>query len=294
MEILAAPIQEYTDAAFRNAHACVIGVIDEYYAPFARLEQGELPRRALVDLAPENNGRVKVVPQILAKSPGETRTLLSRLGDWGYKRVDLNIGCPFPKVVKDGYGAGMLDNPERVCAVVEEAFRVEGIRLSVKMRLGIVDANDWRALLPLLNEFPLKRIVLHPRTAIQQYGGIPDREAFLQFREASRNPVVYNGDILAPGDAEGLGDVMIGRGLLANPLLPLQLRGEIPAGNLLSEFHRAYFEECKRIYKQPLLKLKLLWDYFLPEADKRLRKSIRKAVTLDDYLSLTDTLLEQF
>lgn len=289
--LLSAPIQEYTDAAFRNAHARCIGGIDEYYAPFIRLEQGNISKRSAVDIAPANNQAANTVPQILVKNAEETRNLVLRLSEYGFQRVDINCGCPFPKVVKNGYGSGIMANPENLRNVLEEAVKFTDIHISVKMRLGLADENECLKLLPWLNDFPLEKIVLHARTARQQYGGSPDREAFRDFRDACAHPVFYNGDICSEKDAAGLNNIMIGRGLLANPLLPLQIKGLNASLGLLTDFHNVYVEECCRLYTQPLLKLKLLWDYFLPNADKPMRKAIAKSRTVDEYLKLTKILL---
>jgi len=292
MLVLAAPIQEYTEAAFRNAHSRVIGGIEEYYMPFIRLEHGGLTKRTTSDLAPANNASTNVVPQLLVKEPDETSFLLEKVRVLGYTRIDFNFGCPFPKVVKSGYGAGILPKPQAVRTLLTLATQDNSLRISVKMRLGLENREDWRNLLPVLNDFPLDKIVLHPRTASEQYDGTPDREAFLAFRESCHHPLFFNGDIREPVDAKGLEGVMLGRGLLANPLLPRQLNGETLPASLLVDFHSAYVEECQKCYQQPLLKLKLFWDYFLPDADKRLRKAIKKSVTLDEYLSLTAELLQ--
>ncbi|MCQ2397651.1 MAG: tRNA-dihydrouridine synthase family protein, partial [Lentisphaeria bacterium] len=169
MNILAAPIQEYTDASFRNAHAATIGGIDEYYTPFIRLERGALSRRSAMDIAPASNTPANIVPQILVASAEETHALLDILADNGYSRADINFGCPFPKVVKGGYGAAVLENHDAFRSVLEEASRHASMRISIKMRLGMSDAKAALALTPILNDAPLDKIVLHPRTALQQY-----------------------------------------------------------------------------------------------------------------------------
>ncbi len=293
MRILAAPIQEYTDAAYRAAHARTVGGVEEYYAPFARLELGGIPERARRDLAAENNRHGKTVPQLLVRNAEETLTLLQWLASLGYARADMNLGCPFPKVTQHGYGAGMLADPEAVRLVLEAAASVRGIGVSVKMRLGMRSEAEAFALLPLLNAAPLVRIVLHPRTAEQQYAGVPDREAFRRFQDQCRHPVVLNGDIRSPEDASGLAEVMLGRGMLANPLLPLTLQGEHPATPRLLEFHRALVEECTRHHQQPLLKLKLHWDYLLPDAPRKLRKAIQKSRDAEEYLRLAEEAITQ-
>ena len=291
MQLLAAPIQEYTDAAFRNAHFRSIGGIDEYYTPFIRLENGQLSPRAQKDIAPENNRCLCVVPQILVKSAVETQTLLEKLISLGYERVDFNFCCPFPKVTTHGYGAGILPSPDALQEVLDTAIRYDHISFSAKLRLGMNDDSDCVRILPKLNSFPFTKIVLHPRTAKQQYGERTNMEAFRYFKETCHCPVFYNGDIRQPQDAVGLDCIMVGRGLLANPLLPLMIRGQNYSSDMLKSFHDAYVEECQKLYQQPLLKLKLIWDYLLPEADKKTRKAIKKSVTLEEYLHLANGII---
>lgn len=292
MQILAAPIQEYTDVAFRNAHCNTIGGIDEYYTPFIRLENNSISKRSAVDIAPANQHCTNVVPQILVKDKEETRRLISMFENMDYKRVDINLGCPFPKVVKSGYGAGMLAKPQDIREVLTEACQNSKLQISVKMRLGIDNPATCLELLPIFNAFSLANIVLHARTAVQQYNGMPDIGAFKRFMEKNRNVVIYNGDIC--NDTNGMDKIMIGRGLLANPLLPRQLRNDkIDGLCLLQQFHTMYIAECRQLYQQPLLKLKLLWEYLLPNSDKRLRKAIQKSRTMDEYLSVTEELLGQ-
>ena len=292
MQILSAPIQEYTDAAFRNAHSRMIGGVDEYYLPFLRLEHGELPKRAMMDCAAENNRCPHAVAQLLARTASEAEILRDHLVGQGYRRLDLNLGCPFPKVVKGGYGAGMLSCPEGIREVLTALCASPELRISVKMRLGVSSETEWREVLPILNDLPLEKIVLHPRTAEMQYDGAPNREQWLRFQTECRHPVIYNGDIRCVADADGFDGVMAGRGLLADPLLPLRLRGNTPSTAMLASFHDAYCEECCRLYQQPLLKLKLLWEYFLPDAERRFRKAIQKAKTLEEYRVAVSCLLE--
>ena len=74
------------------------------------------------------------------------------------------------------------------------------IRFSVKMRLGGQDAEEWKALVPLLNRSCVTQVTLHPRIGKQQYKGTVDWEAFRAFYEACERPLVYNGDLLTVAD----------------------------------------------------------------------------------------------
>jgi len=147
-------------------------------------------------------------------------------------------------------------------------------------------------ILDVLNSFSLRHIVLHPRTAEQQYSGKPDREAFAIFAGRSVNKVIYNGDVSSVEHLE-YKDVMIGRGLLADPLLGRKIQGETPPEALLWDFHEAFRQNCMEL-EQPLQKLKTFWEYFLPDVPKNLRKKILKSRTLDEYSDLAVCQLSAF
>jgi len=287
-----APLQGYTEAFYRRAHHAAIGGVDEYVTPFLRLEKNELRTKDLREL--EQNPP-NTVPQILVKSPEELETLIAPIEKAGFSKVDLNFGCPFPKVTQHGYGAGILPFPEAVRAVLSVLSNYPEIVFSVKMRIGLNSADELPPLIPLLNDAPLRHVTVHPRLGHQQYNGDLDMETFCFFVQNSVHPVIYNGDIRTVEDAAPYHDVMIGRGLLANPLLALEIQeGPIAVSRrleLLTAFHKALVTELQDI-EQPLQKLKTVWDYFLPNAEPHLRKKLLKSRTIDDYLALAPFVIE--
>jgi tRNA-dihydrouridine synthase len=235
------------------------------------------------------------VPQVLVKSPEELKILIAPIAKAGYTKVDLNFGCPFPKVTQHGYGAGILPLPDAVKSVLSALSNYPQINFSVKMRIGLESADELPPLIPLLNNAPLRHIVVHPRLGKQQYNGDLDMETFRFFVQSSVHPVIYNGDIRTIEDAAPYRDVMIGRGLLANPLLALDIKeGTIDAQSrltLLMAFHKTLVVELQDI-EQPLPKLKTVWDYFLPNAEPHLRKKLLKSRTMDDYLAIAPSVIE--
>ena len=105
--------------------------------------------------------------------------------------------------------------------------------LSVKVRLGLKDKDDIFRLVPILNDYPLVSVTIHPRLGRQQYNGQPDLETFGQVQPLFKAPVIYNGDILTAGDAKRIrerfpevSDIMIGRGVLYDPTLPLKIMND--------------------------------------------------------------------
>ena len=134
MKIFSAPLQGYTDCAWRNAHAQVFaGTIDRYYAPFIRLEKGDFRNKDLRDIAPQANTGYRLVPQAIACPAEQLVLIVEKIASMGYGEIDINMGCPFPPVVKRHWGAGILPYPEEVASMLVTLKHFPGIKFSVKM-----------------------------------------------------------------------------------------------------------------------------------------------------------------
>ena len=225
MKLFFAPLQGYTDAAYRRFHNEVFeGCIDCYYTPFLRIERKEVRSKDLRDILPENNEGVKIVPQIIVKDVDEFRALVDVVSSIGYEEVDINMGCPFPLQTKKGRGAALLSRPKMVEEILTELKGFSDITFSVKMRLGNDEISQWQQIIPLLNDAPLNHVTIHPRIATQQYKGNVELETFQQVYDSLKHKVVYNGDVSTIEDIIRLNTmfpklygIMIGRGLLASP-----------------------------------------------------------------------------
>lgn len=302
-----APLQGYTDAIYREAHACVFGGIEAYYTPFVRLEKGDFRNKELRDIAPEVNASAPVIPQLIASTPEEFRKIAGLFLEKGYRRADINLGCPFPMQVRAHRGSGLLPYPAEAEALLRTVDEFPDLSFSVKMRLGWEHPDEWQAVLPLLNTLPLRHITLHPRLGIQQYKGPVDPEGFTRFYEACKQPLLYNGDVSSveairevAARYPRLHGVMLGRGLLNFPWLaaesvsgeawPLEKRREclIAFHDLLMDGYRSRLEGGEH---QVLEKVKTIWEYLLPDAEKRLRKKISKSTSLSSYQSAVRDLL---
>lgn len=102
VKIYAAPLQGFTEAAWRNAHEVVFGGIDSYYTPFVRLEKGEVRNKDRREVSCERNRVSHLVPQVIASCPEELAALVDFLMGQGYKEIDINMGCPFPLMANRG------------------------------------------------------------------------------------------------------------------------------------------------------------------------------------------------
>ena len=214
-----APLRGVTIRAFREAFS---GPIAEAgfagaFAPFIPANPGiRVNDRMLEDLRPFPNegkgGRFELVPQVISKDPASMRVLLKGLKERGFTRADLNAGCPFPMIRRRGRGSGLFRTPETLARLLEAGCEEMGPgRFSLKIRLGLERADELKALLPLVNGFPLAVLTVHARTAVQMYEGDCDRAAFEEVAARSSNPVMYNGDVAFPCAEAPSARAMIGR-----------------------------------------------------------------------------------
>jgi len=268
LKILFAPLQGYTTGIYQKAHAEIFGGVDAYYAPFLRIENGKPREKDLRDLECANakcasekcegfaegnaqlgnarEGYVREIPQIIANSASEFKTLAEALLQKGFTEIDFNMGCPFPMQVNRHRGAGLLSDKLAVQEIMNEIGKLSNaasgnmqtnasgtapVKFSVKMRLGQDSPDEAFALLPILNEAPLSQITLHPRLGKQQYKGAIDFKSFEKFYEECRHPLIYNGDITSVSQIcemerryPKLAGVMIGRGMLAHPSLAAEYK----------------------------------------------------------------------
>lgn len=300
MILLTAPVQGHTDAAFRHWHNKVYDVKTTYFTPFIRWEKDGPRNRDVKDMTSPLNEGLEVVPQIIFRDRDELLSLLNLMKDNGVKRVDLNIGCPFPLQTSAGRGAAMISDTKTLPFLPEIISEYNDIVFSAKLRLGYANPEEWRMAIDSLNKIDLKYVTLHPRVARQQYGGEPDLYQFEYFLKESANPVIYNGDITDPLDINHICErfpeiagVMVGRGLLARPsILSEHLQGkEWPLAMRLEKmmsFHDALFNHYEEILcgdSQILSKIKPFWEYSEQEIGRKAWKAIKKATSIAKYNS---------
>ena len=243
VKIYYAPLEGITGYAYRNAHRALFVKPDRYYAPFITANQNMiLANREKRDIAPENNQGVPLVPQVLANRAEQFVWALGEMSSRGYEEVNLNLGCPSPTVVTRGRGSAMLADPEELDRFFEESFSLMerqgvSVKLSVKTRIGSADSSVAMDLMEVYNRYPFCEVIIHPRTRLQQYGGQPDIAVFGEMLAASTHPVCYNGNINTVEDWMALREqfpekeypmlqaVMLGRGLLRDPMLAEKIAG---------------------------------------------------------------------
>ena len=231
MEIHFAPLQGYTDDCYRRAHYQLLGGIDCYYTPFVRLEHGAAREKDLRDVRPDFNEGVPVVPQVIARDGQELSALIEVLRPMGYKRLDINMGCPVPKIAGNGEGSALMKTPDLAAQIVREVAKASHVPVTVKMRLGFEAGSEtYLTLGPMLEQAGAAMITLHARTRSQFYEGHADWSAIRKLRQRVSIPVVGNGDVTCWQDAQrmleetGCDGVAVGRAAQGNPWIFEQIR----------------------------------------------------------------------
>jgi tRNA-dihydrouridine synthase B len=308
-QLYMAPMKGFTDCVFRQVFAEHFQGFDLAIAPFiASKRDCTVRRRHVRDVWPENNTRLAVVPQILSKVASDFAAMANYLYDMGYDTVNWNLGCPSPMVASKKRGAGLLPHTDRIDTFLEDALSVMKGRLSLKLRLGWQTHAEIFRLLPVLNCYPLKEVIIHPRTGRQAYEGGVDLDAFEECLPLIKHPVVYNGDIRTLEDFQqasrrfaDVGRWMIGRGFLADPFLPdiIKTGQDRIEGKLqtLQQFHEALFHAYAGRLKGPshlLKKMKGVWRYLALsfEPFDRTLKKMKKTTRPEQYLDLVNRFFE--
>ncbi len=304
MKYYFAPLQGYTDAVYREVFEKHFKGMDAYVTPFCRVERGEMRWHDQKDINPERNQGLfsshRLIPQIIGNTEEEVTLLVDKLHQLGYRAININFGCPFPMIAKKQKGAGILACPDKVENVLSAIKKYPDCSFSVKMRLGMESSSEGMQLLPMLNSAGLSHITIHPRLGKDQYKGEMDLQALDSFQKECKVPLLFNGDIVDQQTMEevvkrfpNLEGVMIGRGLLMNPFLVEELNGAIIDRTEKAKRLRAFLSDLQEGYSlvmnggeiQLVQKLASLWEYLLPDVEKRLRKKIMKSRKLSDYNS---------
>ncbi len=304
--IYMAPIKGITDCIYRNTYSRYFKGVDVAIAPFISSTQSRKMKPSyLHDILPKNNKEMPLIPQILSNDPDDFLFIAQRIFELGWTEINWNLGCPTPMVANKRRGSGLLPDPATICRVLEKVLAIYPKQISIKVRLGRNSPNELAVLLPLLNQYPLQEIIIHPRLGIQMYKGIPDLEAFGNCVSLTSHKVVYNGDIvdlrsfLRLQDRFQINNWMIGRGLLRNPFLTAQIKKQgislktSRERDILRSFHDDLFEQYQARLCGPshiLGRMKGLWVYFADffVKNKANHKRIKKTKGINEYIEVVD------
>ncbi len=239
--------------------------------------------------------------QIFGSEPDVMAEGARIMQEHGAQIIDINMGCPVPKVVNNGEGSSLMRTPEVAEAIVREMVKAVTVPITVKFRKGwddtSVNAVDFAKRMEAAGA---SAVAVHGRTRMQYYSGKADWDIITQVKQAVGVPVIGNGDIFAPEDTKamleqtGVDGVMLGRGALGRPWLYGQTVDYLRTGtydadpnmevrrNIIWHHAQLLCEEKGEYIGMKEMRKHVAWYYKgLPHA-ARMRDNINKISTLEE------------
>lgn len=304
------PFQGITDAPFRNVFKKHFGGIDKYYTPFfTGIQKDHAKNMQVEEIDPRCNDVETLTPQILSTDAEEILRFASQCKALGYKEINLNMGCPFPRVANKKRGCGLLPYPEKIDAMLSTVFERIDLKFSIKCRLGYFSPDEIVPVIEVFNHYPLSELIIHPRIGKQLYKGEADVQRFVALMPTVKAPLVYNGDIVSVESFERIShqvqpvhEFMLGRGLLANPFLAEDIRMIQPSSLNRTERLRDYVNDLYEDRLQHaggspkvLGRMKELWSYLMHSFDEPqdIWRKIKKINALKEYEEAVETVFRE-
>lgn len=230
-----APMQDVTDLPFWRLLA-QRGGPDVYWTEYFRVHATWRPEKWILRSLVENDTGKPAIAQLIGNDVPSLVRAAKELQEHPVAGIDLNLGCPAPVVYRKCAGGGLLREPKRVDTILgalREAVTRQGVRFSVKTRIGFDDPAVFDELLPIFARHSLDLLTVHGRTVAEMYRSKVHYDFIRKAVEAMPCPVLANGNVFSPQRAAdvlawtGAAGLMIGRGCIRNPWIFGQIRDHL-------------------------------------------------------------------
>ncbi|MCQ2307323.1 MAG: tRNA-dihydrouridine synthase family protein [Bacteroidales bacterium] len=308
-----APFQGITDVVYRSMFMKHFSGIDKYYTPFFTGIQKDNSKSLRSDeIDPRFNDVNIIVPQILSNTADEIIRFANQCKSMGYPEFNLNMGCPFPRVANKTRGCGLMADPNRTIAMLDEVCdNIDGIKFSIKCRLGYYSEDEIFKFIDAFNSLPFSEIIVHPRIGKQMYTGEASLEMFKELIPLINKPLIYNGDIYTVEKYHSVVEnistdnnhTMLGRGLLTNPFLAEDIKqisdNQNDRQTRLHDFVVSlYVERLHHAGGSPKIigSMKELWKYMMNIFDdpQNVWRNIKKVNHLDEYENSVEKIFNEY
>ncbi len=224
-----APMQDVTDISFMNVIAHY-GCPDYFFTEYFRVHASSGIDKHILRSITENKTDRPVFAQMIGESIPDLVRTAKRLSQYGVAGIDLNMGCPAPRIYRRNVGGGLLRDPDKIDQILG-ALRseIEG-RFTVKMRTGFDDTAQFDRVLDLIDTHNIDLLSLHGRTVKELYHGDVHYDLIAHAVKRLRCPVLANGNVTSAAVAlsvlaqTGAAGVMVGRAAIRNPWIFSQIR----------------------------------------------------------------------
>lgn len=224
-----APMQDVTDLAFMRVVAHY-GAPDYFFTEFFRVHQQSRPEGHILRSIDENTTGRPIFAQLIGEDLDHLARTVDALLRHPIAGIDLNLGCPAPKVYRKNVGGGLLREPARVAEILAMLRAAVPGLLTVKMRIGFDDTANFDELLDLINEHRVDLLSVHGRTVREMYRAEVHYDQIAHAAARVRCPVLANGNVTSATRAAVVltetkaAGVMIGRHAIRNPWIFRQCR----------------------------------------------------------------------
>ena len=176
--------------------------------------------------------------QIFGSEPRLMAEQAKRIEDRGFAFIDVNMGCPVPKIVNNGEGSALMKNPKLIGDIVNELVNLCSLPITIKIRAGFNEENiNAVEVAQIAQKAGVSAIAVHGRTREQYYHGRADWDIIKAVKKSVKVPVIGNGDVTSAEDVirikkeTGCDSVMIGRAAKGNPWLFADIKEFLKSGN---------------------------------------------------------------
>lgn len=297
--LILAPMAGITDLPYRQLckeQGCSM-VVTEMVSAKAILYQNKHTKELIKIREEERPASV----QLFGSDPDILGEVGARISEGNCDYIDLNMGCPVPKIVNNGEGSALMREPKKAEAILTSLVRHCKKPVTVKIRKGFSE-NSVNAveIAKIAESCGVAAVAVHGRTREQYYSGKADWKIIRQVKECVKIPVIGNGDVFTPQDAErmfretGCDGIMIARGAKGNPWIFSRIKhylesGEILPSPSLSEIQEMVFRHGKLLaeYKGEKIAMREMRKHIawytagLPHS-AALRNEINKVETLEE------------
>ncbi|MBE7082402.1 MAG: tRNA dihydrouridine synthase DusB [Clostridiales bacterium] len=297
--IFLAPLAGVSEVGFR--HACKLGGADltftEMVSSKALSYESEKTKELLITSQIETPKAV----QIFGHEPEVMAQACKRKELQKFDIIDINFGCPAPKIVNNGDGSALLKNLPLVRQIVESCVKAINKPISCKFRKGfLAEDNIAVDMAKLCEDAGAKMLTIHGRTRSQQYAGQVDYETIAKVKASVKIPVVGNGDVVDEATynkmlSTGVDAVMIGRGALGDPNIFNRLKGrqQIEKLELIKQHIQILRHNYDERFVNVTMRKHLLWYVAGITGATKIKQHIATSDNLDYSLSLVAQLLNQ-